>query len=234
MHLQSILLIPIFALSVLADPPTSITKDGVDSYLVVAPLATGDRVAIDVYDKCEERNKDGVQINEGEKCLWNAILYMIQALRDAHNLTGVALLSNTVNNMQSIADNPSVNVTSTMTSFAMESVPSATITSPLKLKRQDESAREVLWAELNDQIHRRSEGEHRPRAVHVGHSDLHPTDGLAVRTNVRSGDATLHVHTNGSHATAAFTKDPISPLGRREPALTSDFQFEGSPQDLRF
>jgi hypothetical protein len=229
MHLQSILLIPIFALSVLADPPISITKDGVDSYLVVAPLATGDRVAIDVYDKCEERNKDGVQISAGEECLWNAILYMIQALHDAYNLTGVALLSNTVNNMQSIA----VNVTDTVTSSAPESVTSATITSPSKLKRQDEIAREVLWAELNDQIHRRSESEHRPRAVHVGHSDLHPTDGLAVRTNVRSGDATLHVHTNGSHATAAFTKDPISPLGRREPALTSDFQFEGSPQDLK-
>jgi hypothetical protein len=231
MHLQSILLIPIFAIGVLADDPRiSITKDGVDSYLVFAPLATSEAVAGEVYDKCEERDKDGVQINQGEQCLWNAILYMIQALRDAHNVTEVALLSNTVNNMQSIADSPSVNVAGTVSLSSQEPVASTTTTSPSKLRRQDASAREVLWAELNDHISRRSEGGLRPRAVHIGYSSLHPTDGIAIRTNVRSSGATLHVHTNGSHETAAFEKDLISPLGRREAASTTgpDFQFEGA------
>jgi hypothetical protein len=169
-------------------------------------------------------------------------VYMIEALRDAHSFVGIALLSNTVNNMQSIADISSVNVTGPLSpsssgsvDFASTVVASATTTPPLKLKRQDSSAKEVVWADLNDQIRRRSEGEHRPRAVHVGPSNLHPTDGLAVRTNVRSGDATLHVHTNGSHATAAFTKDSIPSLGRRDAGSTTgpEFQFEGSPQGLK-
>jgi hypothetical protein len=242
MHLQPILLIPILAIGTLANKPLKITKDGVDSYLLANSLATGERVATEVYEKCREKNRDGVQINAGEKCLWNAVVYMIEALRDAHSFVGIALLSNTVNNMQSIADISSVNVTGPLSpsssgsvDFASTVVASATTTPPLKLKRQDSSAKEVVWADLNDQIRRRSEGEHRPRAVHVGPSNLHPTDGLAVRTNVRSGDATLHVHTNGSHATAAFTKDSIPSLGRRDAGSTTgpEFQFEGSPQGLK-
>jgi hypothetical protein len=187
----------------------------------------GQYLAGDLYENCEEKNRDGQQISTGENCVRNAILYMIEALQLAPNPTEVMLLSSTIDNVQRTTDEPSVNVKSTVSSSSLESLSSAVAAPPLKLKRQDESAREGLWAELNDQIRRRSEGGHRPRAVHIGHSELHPTDGLAVRTNVRSGDATLHVHTNGSHATAAFTKDPIPPLGRREAASTSGplFQF---------
>jgi hypothetical protein len=229
MHLQSILLIPILTIGALANNTYNITKDGVGSHLLAASLATDGRVATEVYDGCRENNRDGVQINEGEKCFWNAVVYMFEALRDSNSYLGVALLSNTVNNMPVNADMPSPNITSSGPLPSLETVVAATTTPPLKLKRQDQSAKEVVWAELNDQIRRRSEGEHRPRAVHIRPSNLHHTDGLAVRTNVRSGDATLHVHTNGSHATAAFTKDPVPSLGGRDAASIPgpEFQFEG-------
>ena len=235
MHLPSVLLIPIFAIGALAIFPFKVTTDGVNSSLVVDSLATGNRVATQVSDGCREKNRDGVQINVGEACLWNAILYMIEALRDAQAATGVALLSNTVNNMQPIDYEPRVNISGNSAPSPSVSIISAATTPPLKLKRQDESARQALWAELNDQISRRSEDGHRPRAVRVGHSDLHPTDGLAVRTNVHSGDATLHVHTNGSHATAAFTRNSIAQLARRETSFASgsEFFFEGA-QGLKF
>jgi hypothetical protein len=237
MHLQPALLIPILAIGVLANPP--IRKDGLGSYLRLAELEAGTRVAAEVTGGCIQTNKAGEQIT-GKECLKNAILYMIQALRDAQGVMEVALLSNTVDN--TIAYKSFVNVTSAASSSSFESIePTSTIeppanieptatTLPLKLKRQDESAREALLVYLNDQIARRSHDRHEPRAVHIGHSELHPTDGLAARTNVRSGDATLHVHTNGSHITAAFTKDSIQPLGRREATFTSEpeYRFNGA------
>jgi hypothetical protein len=186
------------------------------SDLIATPLASDTRVANDVYNHCKELDEDSVQVSEGEECVWNALQYMIQALSDAQSVTRVALLSNTVDNMQSITYSSPVNTAATVTS--------------LKSKRQDESAREAFSQRLNDQIHPRSEGGRRPRAVHARHSEERLTDGLAIRTNVRSGDVFLHVHMNGSHDMAAFTRDVISQPGHRDTASTpgSEYRFEGA------
>jgi hypothetical protein len=200
------------------------------SDLIATPLASDTRVANDVYNHCKELDEDSVQVSEGEECVWNALQYMIQALSDAQSVTRVALLSNTVDNMQSIAYSPLVNTAATVTSSSSELVPSEAASLPSKSKRQDESAREAFSQRLNDQIHRRSEGGRRPRAVHARHSEERLTDGLAIRTNVRSGDVFLHVHMNGSHDMAAFTRDVISQPGHRDTASTpsSEYRFEGA------
>jgi len=230
MHLPSALLVTGLTIGVLAIYPVDGTNYGIESDLIAAPLAPDTRVANDIYNHCKELDDDSVQVSEGEECFWNALQYMIQALSDAQSVMRVALLSNTVDNMQSIAYNSHVNTAATVTSSSSELVPSGAASLPLKSKRQNESAKEAFSQRLNDQIHRRSEGGRRPRAVHVGHSEERLTDGLAIRTNVRSGDAILHVHTNGSHALAAFTRDALPQLGHRDTASTtgSEYRFGGA------
>jgi hypothetical protein len=230
MHLPSALLVTRLAIGVLAIYPVDGTNYGIESDLIAAPLAPGARVANEVYNHCKELDQDSVQVSDGEECIWNALHYMIQALNDAQSTMRVALLSNTVDNMQSIAYSPHVNTAATMSWSSSELAPSEATSPPSKSKRQDESAREVFLQRLNDQIHGRSEDGHRPRAVHFGQSEEGLTDGLAIRTNVRSGDTILHVHTNGSHALAAFTRDALPRLGHRDAASMpgSEYRFEGA------
>lgn len=230
MHLQPALLISILAIGVSATYRVDGTNYGSESDLIVAPQVPGARVTNDIYNHCNETNEGGEQISDGEECFGNALQYMVQALSDAHNVKQmVALLSNTVSGVQSLALGP-VNSTATASRSSLDSIPSATESMLPKLKRQSGNVLEAALDELNDQILRRSEGRRRPRAVQIGHSDVHPTDGLAIRTNVRSGDATLHVHTNGSHAIAAFENDAFPPLDRRDASFTPGpvYRFEGA------
>lgn len=230
MHLQIAPLIGILAIGALATYPVDGSKYGLDSDLVAVPLVTGVKVTNDIYDNCTEKTEGGGQVINGEECFAHALQYMIQFLSDVRDSNQfVALLSNTVSDVQLIAAG-SANSTATSASSSLDSTHSAAESMTAKSKRDDDNATEAVLEELNDQIRRRSEGGHRPRAVQIGHSDIHPTDGLAIRTNVHSGDATLHVHTNGSHATAAFKKDAFSPLDRRDDnwAPGSRFQFEGA------
>lgn len=62
-------------------------------------------------------------------------------------------------------------------------------------------------------------------------SHVHPWDGLAVRMNIRSDDATLYVHTNGSHSVARFDKDDVRVISTRDGAAPAD---ETAPADHRF
>ena len=102
MHLPSALLVTRLAIGVSAIYPVDGTNYGIESDLIATPLAPDTRVVNDVYNHCKELDEDSVQVSEGEECVWNALQYMIQALSDAQSVTRVALLSNTVDNMQSI------------------------------------------------------------------------------------------------------------------------------------
>lgn len=223
MHLQTALVIPVLAIGTLATYTVEGSESGLDYDLKAFPLVTGARVTNDVYTNCAERTEIDGQDIRGEECFAHALQYMIQTLSDAHNDNQfVTLLSNKVSGVQSI-DAGSENATTSSVA------PSATTAMAPKSKREDVNALKAALSDLNDHVRRRSEGGHRPRAVQIGHSNIHPTDGLAIRTNVHSGDATLHVHTNGSHATASFDKDESLPLSRRDEwALASRFQFEGA------
>ena len=44
-------------------------------------------------------------------------------------------------------------------------------------------------------------------ATHVVPSHVHPTDGLAIRLNIKNDNTTLHLHTNGTHAMTLFDQD---------------------------
>jgi hypothetical protein len=229
MRLQIAPLIGILAIGALATYPVSGSEYGLDSDLKAVPLVPGARVAGNVIDNCVEKSEVDGQVINGEECFAHALQYMIEVLSEAHNFNQfVALLSNNVSGVQSIAAGPA-DPTATSSSSSLDSASSAAKSRPAKTKRDDDDALGAVLSELNDQIRRRSEGKHRPRAVQIEHSEIHPTDGLAIRTNVQSGDATLHVHTNGSHATAAFKKDAFPPLGRRDDSWASGsrFRFDG-------
>jgi hypothetical protein len=224
MHFQTALVIPILAVGALATYTVEGSEFGLDSDLKAVPLVAGERVANDVITNCKEITEGDGQDIEGEECFAHALQYMIQILSDAYSSNQfVALLSNTVSGVG--LDNG----TAATSGSSLDSAPSASTAVASKSKRENDNAMAAVLSGLNDQIRRRSEGGHRPRAVQIGRSEVHPTDGLAIRTNVHSGDATLHVHTNGSHATASFKKDDFSPLGRRndEWAPGSRFRFEG-------
>jgi hypothetical protein len=101
MYLQSFLLLPTLAASVLANYRVEGTTYGVDSDLIAVPLALGGRVSNDIYTRCQELDEKGEQISTGEECVWNGLQYMIQALSDAHNaFQAVALLSNTISGVE--------------------------------------------------------------------------------------------------------------------------------------
>jgi hypothetical protein len=228
MYLPSALLLPILAASVLANYRVDGTTYGFNSVLHATPLAPDARVMKDVYTGCQLLNEKGEQISKGEDCVWDGLQYMIQALFVAHDvLQTVALLSNTVSGVQAL---PPTTKRSIASSSFSDTSPSATGLTSRRLKRRYSNDRQAFLDELNDQISRRSEDGRGPRAVQVSDSEIHPMDGLAIRTNVHSGDATLHIHTNGSHTTAAFKKDVTPPLGRRDAVSVprSRNQFQGN------
>jgi hypothetical protein len=227
MYLPSALLLPLLAASALANYRVNGTTYGVNSDLLATPLVPGARVMNDVYTGCQQLNEKGEQISKGEECVWNGLQYMIHVLGLAHNaIQAVALLNNTVSGVQAL---PFPTNRSIASSSSLNNSPSATgsISLPI-LERRYSNNRQALLDELNDQISRRSEDGRGPRAVQVSDSEIHPMDGLAIRTNVHSGDATLYMHTNGSHATAAFKKDVFPSLGRRNTVFVPQtrHQFE--------
>lgn len=230
MHLHSALLMPILAIGVLANYRVNGTTYGVEPDLIAAPLKPGARVTNDVYEHCREINEAGEQVSTGEECFGNALQYMIQALSDAHNAEQtVALLSNTTSGVQSIALGTS-NSTSTTPWSPEDTNPTATGLAEARLKQRDGDGTEEILQKMNEQMHRRSYDGPGPRAVQIGHSWVHSRGGLVVRTNVRSGDATLHVHTNGSHATAAFQANSPLSLDRRDglAASASEYRFDAA------
>lgn len=105
---------------------------------------------------------------------------------------------------------------STSVSATSLSQPSLPETYGARLRRGDDSAMSMLLGSINDRLSRQLGGGQAIRALEIGDSELHARDGIAIRTNVYGDDATLHVHTNGSHATAEFKKDGMSRVTRRD------------------
>jgi hypothetical protein len=103
----------------------------------------------------------------------------------------------------------------------------------VKLRREDDYARSVLLDNMNGRLS--LGGRNVIRALDVGESELHPEDGIAIRTNIRGDDAVLHVHTNGSHATAEFRKDTTLRMMRRDEVVpkASTYRFSGGAFGLK-
>ena len=100
----------------------------------------------------------------------------------------------------------------------------------VKLRREDDYAHSVLLASMNYRLSQHLGGRNVIRALDVGESELHPEDGIAIRTNIQGDDAILHVHTNGSHATAEFRKDASLRMTRRDEVVpkASTYRFSGA------
>lgn len=168
---------------------------GLNTIIGAVPLASGKRVASDIYSGCREL-QDGKVLSEGEVCVQAAFKYMTRALVDLKAEVSTALLSNTVNAVQPTKNN--------------------------------DSSAEVL-RRTNERIPHRSEAKHEVHIVEHLSAGSHHKDGIAMRTNMRSIDNLLHVHTNGSHMTARFKKDISSAVGEsNDPTQNHEFGFDGA------
>jgi hypothetical protein len=116
---------------------------------------------------------------------------------------------------------------STVTSTISSSQSTVSESYGVKLRRKDDSANLVLLNSMNDRLSQHLGGKNVIRALDIGESELHPEDGIAIRTNIQGDDAVLHVHTNGSHATAEFRKDTTLRMTRRDEVVpkASSYRF---------
>jgi len=65
---------------------------------------------------------------------------------------------------------------------------------------------------------------HNVRVTDIMPSYVHPRDGVAFQTNVRTDDTTLNVHRDGSHLVARFDPSEIIPASKGD-----SFDTDGSP-----
>jgi hypothetical protein len=220
------ILILCHAVSILADTceQPSDTNSGYSLGLQTIPLAEGGDVSNNIYENCKQRYKEnGTVISEGPECVQNALDDMIRLLDAAHDDNGefVVVLNADTKNLERRGNS---------------TVPSQSATAVDKGEKQDDLeprspiANETFLSNMNERLFRRTANKHNVRAVELSHSDVYPGDGMAIRTNVRSGNATLHVHKNRFYGTAAFEADAIPTVDRRDvlPSGENEYEFEGA------
>jgi hypothetical protein len=209
-----------------------------------------------LYDSCKEFDRDGELVSKGRVCvatlLWNTYQVLVastelQPVQITHNDTSfdqgppigksVSIGAGTVPYQPTAVTAPSslLSAVTTITSSLQSTITIATSSSrsilpdtyKIKLKRENDLANSMLLENLNEKLSQQLGGKHGIRALDIGESELHPEDGVAIRTNIRGDNAVLHVHTNGSHATAEFKKETVSQISRRyqDVPMAYDFRF---------
>lgn len=225
MHLQTLLVIPCLYAGAIAE---TYQIQGSFSKFKANSSVESTKVTESVYEGCEELGSDGkTVVSKGSVCVSNLLKLSLMALTAAPGEEEEMVLlvkNNTVTDTQFTAGTSFATAAATSTT-ADSSQPSASDSYGISLKREEGSTSEVFLKRMNGRLSQQSQGDHTVRAVQVGRSDLHPKDGIAVRTNVQSDDAVLHVHTNGSHATAAFTGIPSSQMDRRDEGTTQNHRY---------
>jgi hypothetical protein len=210
-----------------------------------------------LYDSCKEFDRDGELVSEGRVCvatlLWNAYQVLIastgvQPVQVIHNDTlfdqgppigkSFSIGTGTVPSQPTAVIAPSslLSAVTTITSSLQSTSTIATSSSRsilpdtynIKLKRENDHANSMLLRNLNENLSQQLGGKHGIRALDIGKSELHPKDGVAIRTNIRGNNAVLHVHTNGSHATAEFKKETVSQISRRYQDVPMAYNFRFS------
>jgi hypothetical protein len=211
-----------------------------------------------LYDGCSEFDEDNKLVSTGGSCIGALLQRTLQVLVAApydapvnvvHNDTVLDPQSSVETNSTFAATASSSQSTNLTLSISLRSkvistvsLPRSTVTSTLgssqsavpesygvKLRREDDHAHSVLLDSMNDRLSQHLGGRNVIRALDVGESELHPEGGIAIRTNIRGNDAVLHVHTNGSHATAEFRKDTTQRMTRRDEVVpkASSYRFSG-------
>ena len=217
-----------------------------------------------LYDGCSEFDQDDKLVSTGGSCIAALLRDTFEVLLAAPYDEPVNVVHNdTVLDPQSSVETSSTSAVtasssqSTIPALATSSqskvigtvnLPRSTVTSTIgssqstvpesygvKLRREDDSAHSVLLHSMNDRLSHHLGGRNVIRALDVGESEFHPEDGIAIRTNVRGDDAVLHVHTNGSHATAEFRKDTTLRMMRRDEVVpkASTYRFSGGAFGLK-
>ena len=220
MYLSTAIVLQCLAVKALAD----FSIQGPDYTLRANPLVNASRVTDDLYSHCKY-NHEGL-VSEGKECVGEAVKIMVAFLSNAGSThqggDKAVVLLNKIGVGNEVLQPTAIG--SSTTSVASST---ASLGSPrFKPKRDAGKARELL-ENFNTKLLRRSGGREDIRAVGLDHSTAQSNDGLVVRTNVRSGDAALYVHSNASHATAAFKKDPPLPNGKRTINYDQGVEFQG-------
>ena len=194
-----------FVVSTLIYVTAAISYNGSSSNFFASVVDTPQNAVSGLYKGCSEEDAVGKIVSSGYVCVARIVSCMLEA---------VATVSN---------DNYAIaGASSGNTSFYSGAQPTGAT-------RKRDSL--MTAADRRDALRRRWENEpqtgQRIRIRDVVHSKVHPQDGVAFETNVRNGDTTLHVHTNGSHLMARF--DPLQSLSvRKREGLDTDgsiFQF---------
>lgn len=188
----------------------------------------------EIYDHCRQYY-DNALVSKGRPCVSELLKTIFTALTFArHADEDVKLVYDNIG--FETRPKPETNSTPTSSTLAAKPSESADLDSyGAKFERGDGVVNDILLRRINSYNQRQSGDAHMVRAVKVGHSMVHPRDGISVRTNVHSDDTTLHVHTNGSHATAMFEKTALSQMNRRDegPAPKMQFQFGNDVEGIK-
>ena len=139
----------------------------------------GNAVVATIYSTCVWYDVNGEVIGTGPLCVYTLINYMLQAMASAAESYAVADASSGPGMVQEHSKE-SITRRSSDKENAYSGPPNA------------------------------SPAQHAPdlRVTHFTRSEIHPLDGAAAHLNVFGRDSALIVHTNGSHAYAAFEDVP--------------------------
>jgi hypothetical protein len=202
-----------------------------------------------LYDSCKEFDRDGELVSVGRGCvatlLWNTYQVLIastglQPVQIIHNDTLIdqeppirrssSIGTGTVPSQPTAVTTPSSHLSAVtiITSSLQSTITTLPDAYNIKLKRENDQANSMLLGNLNEKLSQQLGGKHGIRALDIGKSELHPEDGVAIRTNIRGDNAVLHVHTNGSHATAEFKKETVSQISRRYQDVPMAYNFRFS------
>lgn len=173
----------------------------------------GAEITKQLYDSCTGFDVSGKAVSTGKVCVRELLrdtLSVLLATSEDMQTPANAISNDTVLDVGLASDaNPP------FTTSAGSQPATASQGTGSRYKRMSKAGESALLKRVNNRISEGLHGEQAIRAVSIGHSDIHPTDGIAIRTNVQSGGTFFHVHTNGSHATATLNRDASRKARRR-------------------
>jgi hypothetical protein len=222
MRLEIAIVLPCLVAGAVAEP---YKIDGSVSNFEAEPLSDDKQWTAEIYGNCRQYY-DNHFISKGPPCVSELLMATLTALTIARHVDPGVIL---VNEDIGLETKPKLetNSTSTTSTLAVKPSQSADLDSyGATFERGDGIQKDILLGRINSYNWRQSDDAHMVRAVQVGHSMVHPRDGISVRTNVHSDDNILHVHTNGSHATAMFEKTTLSQKKRRDEVSAPKMQFK--------
>lgn len=186
----------------------------------------GADITKELYDSCTGFDTSGKAVSTGKVCVGELLKDTLAVLLATS--AGMQTPANAVSNDTVLDVGPASDSSYVVTTSASSQQAAATQATVSKYKRMGDPGESALLKRVNDNLSEVLHGEHSIRAVSVGHSDIHPTDGIAIRTNVQDSGAFFHVHSNGSHATATLNRDASSRMRPRGQDATGKRSYEFS------